>query len=393
MRILMISPQPFFEPRGAPFCVYQHVKALIELGYEVDLVTYHIGQDIKLPGLRIFRAPAIPFLRSVKAGPSLAKIPLDLLVFLTAAWRLSLKKYRFLHAHEEAAFMGVFLSAIFHTKHLYYMHCDLPDLIAGSGFTKSKLLLRFADFAQKLMVQRANTVITFYPELEATARKLAPKTPIHTILPPALDEDLPLASQAEVDELRRKLKLGTGPVLVYTGTLENYQGLDILLQSVSTVAKSFPTARYVIVGGKPEQVEELRKQARELGVADKVIFEGQRPLEDMPRYMAMADILLSPRSKGTHTPLKLYTYLRAGKPLLATSIRSHTQILTPDVALLVEPTPEGLADGTLTLLRDKAMAQELAICAKETAEQNYSWNAFLEKNDMVYSEFHTVAAV
>jgi glycosyltransferase involved in cell wall biosynthesis len=233
-------------------------------------------------------------------------------------------------------------------------------------------------------------VITFYPELEATARKLAPKTPIHTILPPAVDEGLPLASQSEADELRRKLKLGTGPVLVYTGTLENYQGLDILLESVSTVAKSFPTARYVIVGGKPEQVEELRKQARELGVADRVIFEGQRPLEDMPRYMAMADILLSPRSKGTHTPLKLYTYLRAGKPLLATSIRSHTQILTPDVALLVDPTSEGLANGTLTLLRDKAMAQELATRAKETAEQNYSWDAFLEKNDTVYSEFHTV---
>jgi len=390
MRVLMISPQPFFEPRGAPFCVYQHVKALIELGYEVDLVTYHIGKDVKMPGLRIFRAPAIPFLNSVKPGPSLAKIPLDLFVFLTAAWRLSLKKYHFLHAHEEAAFMGVFLSAIFHTKHLYYMHCDLPDLIAGSGFTKSKLLLRFADFAQKLMVQRANTVITFYPELEATARRLAPATPIHTILPPAVDEGLPLASREEANQLRRKLKLGAGPVLVYTGTLENYQGLDILLQSVATVTASFPAARYVIVGGKPEQVAELREMAQKLGVADKVIFEGQRPLEEMPVYMAMADILLSPRSKGTHTPLKLYTYLRAGKPLLATSIRSHTQILTPDVALLVEPTPEGLAEGALALLRDNAMAQELATCAKETAEQNYSWSAFLEKNDTVYSEFHTV---
>ncbi len=390
MRILMISPQPFFEPRGAPFCVYQHVKALIELGYEVDLVTYHIGKDVKMPGLRIFRAPAIPFLSSVKPGPSLAKLPLDLFVFLTAAWRLSLKKYNFLHAHEEAAFMGVFLSAIFHTKHLYYMHCDLPDLIAGSGFTKSKLLLRFADFAQKLMVQRANAVITFYPELEATARKLAPETPIHTILPPAVDEGLPLASREEANQLRRKLKLGAGPVLVYTGTLENYQGLDILLQSIKTVAVSFPAARYVIVGGKPEQVAELRAQAQGLGVADKVIFEGQRPLEEMPAYMAMADVLLSPRSKGTHTPLKLYTYLRAGKPLLATSIRSHTQILTSDVALLVEPTPEGLAEGALTLLRDNAMAQELASCAKKTAEQRYSWDAFLEKNDMVYSEFHTM---
>ncbi len=68
MRILMISPQPFFESRGAPFCVYQHIKALVTLGYEVDLVTYHIGKSVQLPGLRIFRAPAIPFIRGVKPG-------------------------------------------------------------------------------------------------------------------------------------------------------------------------------------------------------------------------------------------------------------------------------------------------------------------------------------
>jgi glycosyltransferase involved in cell wall biosynthesis len=48
-----------------------------------------------------------------------------------------------------------------------------------------------------------------------------------------------------------------------------------------------------------------------------VHFVGQRPPEEMPPYMELADILLSPRNKGTNTPLKLYTYLRSGKPLLA----------------------------------------------------------------------------
>src|SRR6516164_8511754 len=88
MRILMISPQPFFEPRDAPFCVYQHIKALVTLGYEVDLVTYHVGKDVELPGLRIYRVPNLPFIRTVKAGPSLAKFPLDMLLFFMAFWRL-----------------------------------------------------------------------------------------------------------------------------------------------------------------------------------------------------------------------------------------------------------------------------------------------------------------
>src|SRR5579864_5790765 len=84
VRILMIAPEPFLEPRGTPFSVYHRVKALLTLGYEVDLVTYPIGKQVEMPGLHIYRAPAIPGIRKVKIGPSLAKLPLDALLFLTA---------------------------------------------------------------------------------------------------------------------------------------------------------------------------------------------------------------------------------------------------------------------------------------------------------------------
>lgn len=391
MRILMISPQPFFESRGAPFCVYQHIKALLTLGYEVDLVTYHLGKDVNLPGLRIFRAPRLPFIHSVKPGPSLAKIPLDAAVFFTAFWRLCVRRYQYLHTHEEGAFLGVLLSAVFGCKHLYYMHCDLPDLVSSS-FKNNKslnvrLLVSIVNFVQKLMVRGAKAVITFYPELEATARKIAPTKPIYMILPPAVDEGVPLATEKDAEDVRRKLKLGEGPTLVYTGTLEKYQGLDILLQSVQAVCNVYAKAQYVIVGGKPEQVEELRIYAQQLGVAEHVIFVGQQPTEEMSRYMAIADVLVSPRSKGTHTPLKLYTYLRSGKPILATAIVSHTQILTSDVALLVSPTPEGLAQGTLTLLSERELAQKLGENARQTYEKQYSWSVFLEKNRQAYHEF------
>ena len=387
MRILMISPQPFFEPRGAPFCVYQHIKALTALGYEVDLVTYHVGKDVELPGLRIYRVPHLPFIRSVEAGPSLAKFPLDLWLFFVAFWRLCCRRYRYLHTHEEAAFLGICLAPLFACKHLYYMHCDLAQLIADSGFVKSRLLLRIADEAQRAMVRRADAVITFYPELEVTARKLAPKQQIWTILPPPVDEGLPPANSNDTARLRQQWRLGEGPVLLYTGTLENYQGLDMLLQSIKAVCDVFPSAHFVIVGGKTEQVEELRLLAEELGVVDHVRLVGQRPLEEMPGYMAMADVLLSPRSKGTHTPLKLYTYLHSGIPILATAILSHTQILTPEVALLVPPTPAALAAGALQLLSDRDYAHSLGAMAQWVAERQYSWAAFMKKNTHVYNAF------
>jgi hypothetical protein len=73
VRILMIAPQPFMEERGAPFAIYYHIKALLAMGFTVDLVTYHIGQPVNLPGLTIYRTPTMPFLKQIKVGPSLAK--------------------------------------------------------------------------------------------------------------------------------------------------------------------------------------------------------------------------------------------------------------------------------------------------------------------------------
>ncbi len=387
MRILMISPQPFFESRGAPFCVYQHIKALLALGYEVDLVTYHIGQRVDHPGLKIYRAPAFPFIRGVKPGPSLSKFPLDLFVFLTAIWRLCLRRYKYIHAHEEAGFMGVLLASMFRCKHLYYMHSDLSQVVSSSEFTKSRFVMSCVGFVQKFMVSKADAVIVFYPEIEHTVKRIAPKKPVYLILPPAVDEGLPSPDPEDVAKLRDKLKLSDGPVLLYTGTLESYQGIDLLLQSVPKVLSEFPRAHYIIAGGRPEQIEKLQSMAQELNITKSVQFVGQRPLEEMPAFVTLADILLSPRSKGTHTPLKLYTYLRSGKPILATNILAHTQILTSEVSLLVPATAEGLTKGALELLRDPNMAQSLGTHARRAAEQQYSWKSFLEKNRQVYTEF------
>ena len=83
MRILMIAPEPFFEPRGTPFSEFHRIRALTELGHTVDLVTYPFGQDVSLdPGCASSAAARPPFVRRVGIGPSLAKVPLDVLLAL-----------------------------------------------------------------------------------------------------------------------------------------------------------------------------------------------------------------------------------------------------------------------------------------------------------------------
>lgn len=387
MKILMLAPQPFLEERGAPFAIYHHIRALLAMGFEVDLVTYHLGKTVTLPGLRIFRIPALPGIQQVKVGPSLAKIPLDVLVFCLALWRLFQKRYDAIHTHEEAGVMGIVLNFLFGCKHLYYMHSDLAQQVVSSDFTRNPLLLNLISRAQKWMVRKAHAVIAICPDLEATARRLSPKTPIFMIENSAVDENLPPPDPLAVAGMKRILKLDAGPVLLYTGTLESYQGIDLLLQSVPAVVSARPDARYLLVGGHPGQVARWQQVARDLGVAPYVHFTGQRPLAEMPLYMALADILLSPRSKGTNTPLKLYTYLHSGRPILATAIYSQTQVLTDKTARLVPPTSADLAQGALWLLQHPERAREIGWCGQQYAEEHYSWRVFLEKCIHVQREF------
>lgn len=91
IKILMIAPQPFFEDRGTPISVLGRLKALSDLGYTVDLLTYPIGADVSMPGLTIYRTMGLPFIDKVRIGPSLKKALLDIFL-LAKAFRMLQKK-------------------------------------------------------------------------------------------------------------------------------------------------------------------------------------------------------------------------------------------------------------------------------------------------------------
>ena len=77
-RILLISPQPFFQWRGSPLRVRFNAQALAELGYAVDLLVMPVGADLPLPGVTLHRAANIIRAKNLPIGPSLPKAILDL---------------------------------------------------------------------------------------------------------------------------------------------------------------------------------------------------------------------------------------------------------------------------------------------------------------------------
>jgi len=94
-----------------------------------------------------------------------------------------------------------------------------------------------------------------------------------------------------------------------------------------------------------------------------------------------ADILVSPRIQGTNTPSKIFEYLRAGRPIVATNIEAHTQIVTSEVAVLVEPRAAALANGILFLLENPGSALNLAARARSLYDRHYSLQTFIDKTE------------
>jgi glycosyltransferase involved in cell wall biosynthesis len=392
MRILMLAPEPFFEPRGTPFSEFHRIRALTDLGHEVDLVTYPFGDDRTLPGLRLFRCLRPPFVHRVKVGPSLSKLPLDAMLTLTAVRRALNTKYDVVHSHEEGGFIGVVLAALLRVPHLYDMHSSLPQQLTNFAFSGSPIITRVFEAIERFMIRRSRVVVVICPALEETVKAIDPDADVVLIenAPGSVEE---AATPAQASSMRERHGLAPDtPAILYTGTFEAYQGLDLLFEAMAAVAAKQPDARLLLVGGKPDQVARERAAAARAGVDKVVIFAGERPAPEIPAYLAACDVLVSPRSRGTNTPLKIYQYLRSGKPIVATRLLTHTQVLSDDTAILTGPSPVEFAAGILQALKNRARAADIGRQAQRLAETKYSYDAYLERTRRAYAPLERVPA-
>jgi glycosyltransferase involved in cell wall biosynthesis len=122
-----------------------------------------------------------------------------------------------------------------------------------------------------------------------------------------------------------------------------------------------------------------------------MVFTGQQPAREIPSFVQACDVLVSPRIRGTNTPLKIYSYLRSGKPILATDLLTHTQVLTPDISALVAPEPEAFAEALAALLDDPPARAVLAARARAVADEKYSRESYLRRTAQAYARLSSDA--
>ncbi len=372
MRILLLAPHPFYQERGTPIAVDLLARALAERGEHVDVLTYHEGEDLAYDGnISIHRIPNQRFAKNIRPGFSIKKLVCDFAMYRKAKAMARENKYDCIHAVEESAFMAHRIGRKHNIPYIFDMDSSMPQQIADK-LPIAKPFLPIMHRLEAGIIRHAVAVVPMCKALADMAEEIGAKhiEILHdiTLLP---ESYTPCPEKG----FRHSLEL-SNPSLLYIGNLESYQGIDLMLESFAIAVNDIPQARLIIVGGREDDINFYKSKAHTLKIKEKLHFLGPRPLNHMQDLFNDADILVSPRTQGNNTPMKIYSYLDAGCAILATNLPTHTQVMSNNEAELVEPTAESMAAGMIKLINDDKLRTQLSIKSKELAQERYSISAF-----------------
>ena len=382
-RVLVAAPQPFYEDRGTPIAVLQVLRALSQLGYAIDVLTFPVGQSPVIPGVRYVRVANPLRLRSVPIGFSLRKVWLDIFLFAKLRRMLRGGSYYCIHAVEEAAFLAVLAARRSGTPVIYDMQSSLPEQLAMHPVLGNPVTRRVARACERWLLRRASRVVCS-AGLASYVERAAPGASVREWHFPS---SAPTAPTSDDPELRARLGLRPDQrVVLYTGNFEDYQGTSLLVESMPDILSRVPGAVLVLVGANGQEMPRIEEELARSAPASAHRVLRRQPREAIPSFLRIADIVVSPRTHGSNLPLKALEYLAAGCAIVATSIPAHRAVLDDDIAVLVEPTAQALGDAIVDLLENPDRARRLRVAALRYAESNLNWIGFVRSVDELYAD-------
>lgn len=383
-RGLLLAPQPFYQDRGTPIAVRQVLQALSELGWRVDVVTYPMGESPDIPGVEYFRVANPLGFEHVPIGLSVRKVTFDLAMLPLASRLLRERRYDLIHGVEEAAFLGVILARRHGVPILYDMQSSLPEQMRKYPLCRNAASQGLLRGCERWLLRSVDRVVSS-AGLGDRVREVAPGTPVrewqyHALPPASFAPDSPGA-----EELRERLGVDLdAPIVLYCGNFAPYQGIRPLIEAIPAVTERQPNAVFVLVGLEGSNDFELPPASRHLVETGTLRLVARQPRGHVPAFLALADVLVSPRLHGANLPLKIFDYLQAGRPIVATDIAAHRGLLDDDCAVLVEPTSRGLAAGITAVIGDPARAERMAAAAEAYTPDDEDWLKFVRQVEKVY---------
>ena len=187
---------------------------------------------------------------------------------------------------------------------------------------------------------------------------------------------------------------GRTPIILYIGTLADWQGLDIIIKALPKVLEQKNVRLQIVGRGRSRQRKTLSKQIRKTGLEGSVVVRPPVPHHEVPALIAEADICVAPLGLNDRNvtqgacPIKVLEYMAASRPLVASNMPIVRELVREDVdALLFSPNdPDDLAYKVLMLLDDDVLSKQLAESASARALKKFTWHESQKKLLKVYSK-------
>lgn len=381
----MIAPTPFFADRGCHVRIYEEIRALHGLGCEIILCTYHIGRD--MAGVRTERIINIPWYRKLEAGPSWQKPFLDILLLIKSFSIAKRFKPDIIHAHlHEGAFIGRFISRWLGVPLMFDYQGSMTAEMADHEFLKKGgIFFRLLRKIENWINRGADIIVPSSggSEGQLISEFHIPREKVRPVLD-GVDTDI-FRPSCPADDLRERLEIPKGrKVVVYLGLLNEYQGVDLLLDSISDVIHILPDTHFLIMG-YPD-VERYTEMAVRLGIAGNVTFTGRIDYREAPRYLCLGDIAVSAKLSRTEANGKIYNYMAAGLPTVCFDTPVNREILGDTGVYAEFGSRESLAKAMADLLTDEERLSRLKKGVRERAVEELSWRKAGERMMAVYGE-------
>jgi glycosyltransferase involved in cell wall biosynthesis len=379
LRIAVVAACPFPLARGTPVRILRIAEALVDRGHDVHVVTYHLGEGEVTPALKVHRIPDVPSYRKLTPGPTYRKVAV-VDPKLTVLLRRLCRELRFdvIHAHH---YEGVLVGAagrVGSTPLVYDAHTllmsELPFYPLGLPTAVKSGLGRLLDRALPRLADHTVCVTdTIRSRLIAEAGMRPERVSVITNGVEFEHFDPEHASPSLG---------GPGRIVMFTGNLAEYQGVDHLLRAFAGVSSRIADARLVIASDS--SFEPYEALARELGVRERIEVVPSPPFAQLPDLLAAADVAVNPRVGGDGVPVKLLNYMAMARPIVSFDSSAPGMVHRRNGWLIPGSDHDAMAEGILTLLTNEPLARELGAAARQYVAENCRWSIAAERCEALY---------
>jgi glycosyltransferase involved in cell wall biosynthesis len=371
MRILMIHPHDIHSS-AEPWT--RRIKSLaIELvknNYEVKLAYFPLSYNGNAKSHFLDGYEAIPFNRY----PSPIAFLKNTLKFINLGRWADIIHFQKCHHY---AVVPVLVSAYLNRKPLHYDWDDWEEMIwyesCGRGLHSKFIGFSFKTLERFLPIL-SDSVSVSSEYLKKLALSFGVKREGISYIPVGANLKQ-FNPDIDGSRIRQVYKI-TGSLVLYIGQLHGAQYIDLFIKAANVVLHKYPHVSFMIVG-EGFMENSLRILVKELGIDDKVIFTGSVSHQEIPEYIAAADVCVAPfrdtKVARCKSPLKIVEYLASGKAIVASNVGEVRRMLG-GVGILVEPGKSlSLAEGILRLLGERHLRDNLGRFARQRAEEKYNW--------------------